>query len=145
MSMVAEQDCGPPVRYVLGERDWRPWGTWEVLATGDRYTLKRIKVLPGHRLSLQYHHHRSEHWTIVEGFAEVELDDVVHQLSAGKHVHIPVGALHRVRALGSEPLVFLEVQVGEILDENDIVRVSDDYGRLKPSAENSRESAGSVL
>ncbi len=132
------------IRYAVGERDSRPWGTWEVLAIGDRYTVKRIKVLPGHRLSLQYHQHRSEHWTIVQGFAEVELDDVVHQMSAGKHVHIPVGALHRVRALGSEPLVFLEVQVGEILDENDIVRISDDYGRLKPSAENSRESAGSV-
>jgi len=132
------------IRYAVGERDSRPWGTWEVLATGDGYTVKRIRVLPGQRLSLQYHHHRSEHWTIVQGFAEVELDDVVHQISAGKHVHIPVGALHRVRALGSEPLVFLEVQVGEILDENDIVRISDDYGRLKPSAENSRESAGSV-
>src|SRR6266542_5004398 len=132
------------IRYAVGERDSRPWGRWEVLATGPRYTLKRIRVLPGQRLSLQYHRHRAEHWTIVQGFAEVELDDVVHQMSSGKHIHIPVGALHRVRALGSEPLVFLEVQVGEILDENDIVRISDDYGRLKPSAENSRESAGSV-
>ena len=143
MSMVAEHDCAPPVRYVLGERDSRPWGTWEVLATGNRYTVKRIRVLPGHRLSLQYHQHRSEHWTIVQGFAEVELDDVVHQMSAGNHVHIPVGALHRVRALGSEPLVFLEIQVGEILDENDIIRISDDYGRLKPGT--ARESSASVL
>ncbi len=133
------------IRYAVGERDSRPWGTWEVLAIGDRYTVKRIRVLPGQRLSLQYHQHRSEHWTIVQGFAEVELDNVVHQMTPGDHIHIPVGALHRVRALGSEPLVFLEVQVGEVLDENDIVRVSDDYGRLKPSAENSRESAGSVL
>src|SRR6266513_244293 len=109
MSMVAEDDSpGSAVRYLLGGCDSRPWGTWEVLATGDRYTAKRIKVLPGHRLSLQYHRHRSEHWTIVQGFAEVELDDVVHQMSAGNHRHIHVGALHRVRALGSEPLVFLE-------------------------------------
>jgi len=145
MSVLNTDHCSAShIRYAVGERDSRPWGTWEVLATGDRYTVKRIKVLPGHRLSLQYHQHRSEHWTIVQGFAEVELDDVVHQMSAGKHVHIPVGTLHRVRALGAEPLVFLEVQVGEILDENDIVRISDDYGRLKPSAENSRESAGSV-
>jgi hypothetical protein len=56
------------VRYAIGERDTRPWGTWEVLATGDRYTVKRINVLPGERLSLQYHRHRSEHWTIVAGF-----------------------------------------------------------------------------
>jgi mannose-6-phosphate isomerase-like protein (cupin superfamily) len=129
------------IRYAIGERDTRPWGTWEVLATGDRYTVKRISVLPGERLSLQYHRHRSEHWTIVQGYAEVELDGVVHQLSPGKHVHIPVGMRHRVRALGSELLVFLEVQSGDILDENDIVRISDDYGRLEP--EGSRESAGS--
>jgi mannose-6-phosphate isomerase len=129
------------VRYHVGERDSRPWGTWEVLATGGRYTVKRISVLPGHRLSLQYHRHRSEHWTIVEGLAEVELDSVVHQICPGNHVHIPVGALHRVRALGSKILVFLEVQVGEILDENDIVRMSDDYGRLNnPEIEHSRES-----
>src|SRR6266699_4228668 len=128
------------IQYEVGDRDSRPWGTWEVLATGDRYIVKRISVLPGQRLSLQYHKHRSEHWTIVQGSAEVELDDVVHQMSAGQHIYIPVEGLHRVRALGSEPLVFLEIQVGEVLDENDIVRISDDYGRLKPSAENSRES-----
>ena len=125
------------IRYAVGERDSRPWGTWEVLATGHCYTVKRISVLPGQRLSLQYHRHRSEHWTIVQGFAEVQLDGVARQMSAGTHVHIPVGTVHRVRALGSEPLVFLEVQVGEVLDENDIVRISDDYGRLKPSAEKS--------
>jgi len=62
------------IRYEVGDRDSRPWGTWEVLATGDRYTVKRISVLPGHRLSLQYHQHRSEHWTIVEGLAEVEIE-----------------------------------------------------------------------
>ena len=144
--MIAEHNSSSasPVRYVIGQRDSRPWGTWEVLATGDRYTLKRIQVLPGRRLSLQYHRHRSEHWTIVQGFAEVELDDVVHQMSPGKYIHIPVGALHRVRALGSEALVFLEIQVGELLDENDIVRISDDYGRLEPLAENSREQIRSV-
>ena len=144
--MIAEHNSSSasPVRYVIGQRDSRPWGTWEVLATGDRYTLKRIQVLPGRRLSLQYHRHRSEDWTIVQGFAEVELDDVVHQMLPGKHIHIPVGALHRVRALGSEPLVFFEVQVGDVLDENDIVRISDDYGRLEPLAENSREQIRSV-
>ncbi len=145
MSMLGEQNSSDSsVRYVVGDSDSRPWGKWEVLAIGDRYTLKRIKVLPGHRLSLQYHRHRSEHWTIVQGFAEVELDDAVHQMSSGKHIHIPVGALHRVRALGSEPLVFLEIQVGRVLDENDIVRIADDYGRLEQTAQSFQEQVGSV-
>jgi len=143
--MLGEQNSSDSsVRYVVGDSDSRPWGKWEVLAIGDRYTLKRIKVLPGHRLSLQYHRHRSEHWTIVQGFAEVELDDAVHQMSSGKHIHIPVGALHRVRALGSEPLVFLEIQVGRVLDENDIVRIADDYGRLEQTAQSFQEQVGSV-
>ena len=145
MSMLGEQNSSDSsVRYVVGDSDSRPWGKWEVLAIGDRYTLKRIKVLPGHRLSLQYHRHRSEHWTIVQGFAEVELDDAVHQMSSGKHIHIPVGALHRVRALGSEPLVFLEIQVGRVLDETDIVRIADDYGRLEQTAQSFQEQVGSV-
>jgi len=117
------------VRYSVGERDDRPWGSWEVLATGDRYTLKRIVVLPGQRLSLQYHHHRAEHWTIVEGIGEVELDGALLTLGHGEHVHVAVGARHRIRNPGVVPLTFIEVQVGEVLDENDIVRVVDDYGR----------------
>jgi mannose-6-phosphate isomerase-like protein (cupin superfamily) len=83
------------VRYAVGDCDTRPWGRWEVVATGDRYTVKRITVLPGQRLSLQYHHHRSEHWTMVEGEAEVEIDGAVHRLGFGEHVHIPLGAKHR--------------------------------------------------
>jgi mannose-6-phosphate isomerase len=127
MSMIDESKSSAlHVGYLPGERDARPWGTWEVLATGDRYTLKRIQVLPGHRLSLQYHRYRSEHWTIVQGVAEVELDDVVHKMYPGTHVHIPVGARHRVGALGSEALIFIEIQIGEVLDENDIVRIFDD-------------------
>jgi mannose-6-phosphate isomerase len=133
------------VRYHVGERDSRPWGTWEVIATGECYTVKRITIMPGQRLSLQYHQHRSEHWTVVQGLAEVKLDGVVHQISAGNHIQIPVGAIHRVRALGSESLIFLEVQVGEILDENDIVRISDDYGRVKSETGRQSESVGSVL
>src|SRR5438876_10512387 len=78
------------IRYAVGERDSRPWGTWEVLATGHRYTVKRISVLSGQRLSLQYHRHRSEHWTIVQGLAVVVLDDVVLQMFVGNQIHIPV-------------------------------------------------------
>ena len=117
------------VRYAVGDSDTRPWGRWEVIGTGDRYTVKRITVLPGERLSLQYHHRRSEHWTVVDGEAEVEVDGNIRRLGFGEHVYIPLGAHHRVRNGGALPLVFVEVQVGDLLDENDIVRVSDDYGR----------------
>lgn len=134
MSNPAEQPPqGAPgaaiVRYTVGESDTRPWGRWEVIATGERYTAKRITVLPGQRLSLQYHHHRQEHWTMVEGLAEVEIDGAIVQLGFAGHVHIPLGAVHRIRNPGPETLVFVEVQLGDLLDENDIVRVSDDYGR----------------
>ena len=132
MNVAAAESANATVRYAVGESDDRPWGRWEVVATGERYTVKRITVLPGQRLSLQYHHHRSEHWTVVEGEAEVEIDGSVHELGFAGHVFIPVGAKHRVRNRGHAPLVFIEVQVGDLLDENDIVRVSDDYGRLSP-------------
>lgn len=122
------------VRYAPGERDQRPWGTWEVLATGVGYTLKRIVVMPGHRLSLQYHNHRSEHWTVVAGEAEVEIDDESFVLFDGEHIHVPLRARHRIRNIGNEPLIFIEVQTGELLDEMDIVRVVDDYGREMLSA-----------
>jgi mannose-6-phosphate isomerase-like protein (cupin superfamily) len=118
-----------PVRYAVGNRDERPWGTWEVLAVGVGYTLKRIVVSPGQRLSLQYHEFRAEHWTVVQGCAEAEIDGVCHALAAGEHVFVPLHAPHRVRNTGSEPLVIIEVQTGAYLDEHDIIRLSDDYGR----------------
>lgn len=118
-----------PVRYAVGERDVRPWGTWEVLAVGVGYTLKRIVVSPGQRLSLQYHEFRAEHWTVVQGQAEAEIDGVSHALGAGEHVFVPLQAPHRVRNTGEGPLVLIEVQTGEYLDEHDIIRLSDDYGR----------------
>ncbi len=119
-----------PVQYSVGERDTRPWGTWEVLATGVGYTLKRIVVNAGQRLSLQYHEHRAEHWTVVQGVAEAEIDGAAHPLEAGEHVYVPLGAHHRIRNPGDTPMVFLEVQVGEHLDEQDIVRLQDDYARV---------------
>lgn len=124
---VAEVQNG--VRYLAGDSDTRPWGKWEVLAVGEKYASKRITVNPGERLSLQYHHHREEHWTIVQGEAEVEVDNVIYRLTGGKHIFIPLGAKHRIKNVGQNNLVFIEVQYGENLDEDDIVRVSDDYGR----------------
>jgi mannose-6-phosphate isomerase-like protein (cupin superfamily) len=118
------------VQYVAGERDTRPWGTWEVLATGSGYALKRITVLPGQRLSLQYHKHRAEHWTIVSGEAEVEVGGDAFRLVSGEHIFIPLGATHRIHNSGGQgPLIFIEVQIGEHLDEHDIIRLDDDYGR----------------
>jgi mannose-6-phosphate isomerase len=133
MNQVSINVAGPLasdlVQYQVGERDVRPWGNWEVLATGAGYVLKRIVVLPEQRLSLQYHHFRSEQWTVVQGTAEAYVDGILHPLNAGEHIFIPLGAHHRIKNSGSTPLVLIEVQVGELLDERDIVRITDDYGR----------------
>ncbi|HUZ66650.1 MAG TPA: phosphomannose isomerase type II C-terminal cupin domain [Beijerinckiaceae bacterium] len=117
------------VRYSAGERDTRPWGTWEVVAVGPNYTLKRIEVRAGQRLSLQYHEFRTEHWTIVAGRGEVEIDGRTRVVEAGDHVHVPLRAPHRIKNIGRASLTFIEVQTGDLLDEADIVRLFDDYGR----------------
>jgi mannose-6-phosphate isomerase-like protein (cupin superfamily) len=117
------------VHYAVGDADERPWGRWEVIATGPDYVTKRITVAPGGKLSLQLHHHREEHWVIVAGAARVTLGSEVLELGPSRHVFIPVGAAHRIENPGSEPVVFIEVQHGATLDENDIVRLEDIYGR----------------
>lgn len=120
--------------YVVGERDDRPWGSWEVLAGGETYAVKRIVVAPGGRLSLQRHRHRAEHWVVVEGEALVTRDHERIAVGAGQAVQLPLGCVHRVENPGSAPLVFIEVQTGESLDENDIERLEDDYGRTGEAA-----------
>ncbi|HPZ24440.1 MAG TPA: phosphomannose isomerase type II C-terminal cupin domain [Kaistella sp.] len=110
----------------IGER---PWGKYFVLEDEPNYKLKRIEVNPGHRLSYQYHHHRQEFWTIVEGEAVVVLDEVEHVLKYGESISIPLGAKHRIENRGSELLVFVEVQTGTYFGEDDIVRIEDDYLR----------------
>jgi mannose-6-phosphate isomerase-like protein (cupin superfamily) len=120
--------------YAVGERDTRPWGTWEVVATGDGHVVKRITVLPGARLSLQRHRHREEHWVMVKGAADVTIGARTFPSATGEHVHVPCGALHRIANPGSEPLVFIEVQQGAVLDEDDIERVEDDFGRAPAGA-----------
>lgn len=117
------------VRYSKGEKGERPWGRWEVLETGHLYCVKRIDVLPATRLSLQFHHHRSEDWMIVEGQGVVERDGQQIAVARGTHMHIPQGAKHRIANTGDTVLTFIEVQQGDVLDENDIVRIEDDYGR----------------
>jgi mannose-6-phosphate isomerase-like protein (cupin superfamily) len=111
------------------ERDERPWGLYEVLAEGAGYKVKRIEVKPGHRLSLQMHNQRSEHWVIVSGEALVTLGDQEINRYVNEEVIIPVRTKHRVANPGKELLVFIEVQCGPYLGEDDIIRFEDDYKR----------------
>ena len=109
--------------------DRRPWGTFTVLDEADGFKVKRIEVLPGKRLSYQKHAQRAEHWVVVQGTARVTLDDEDIILEAGRAIDIRVGAAHRVENPGPETLVFIEVQRGGYLGEDDIVRLQDDFGR----------------
>ena len=115
--------------YMAGVRDERPWGSWEIVATGPNYAVKRIVVRPGQRISLQRHVVRAEHWVIVGGVARVTRDTTIFPLSFGEHVAIGRGDVHRIENPGTEDLVFIEVQHGEHVDESDIERLEDDYGR----------------
>ena len=100
----------------------KPWGSYEVLETGKKYTLKRLTVKSGGRLSLQNHQHRSEHWVIVQGRAEVRVDDKVTNLLPNEYIYIPLKAKHQLANNYKEDLIVIEVWFGDILDENDIVR-----------------------
>lgn len=107
----------------------RPWGRFDSLDVGDSHQVKRIKVHPGGQLSLQYHHHRAEHWIVVAGTARVTLDDQVIDLKPCEQIFIPQGAVHRLENLTDKPVEIIEVQYGSYLGEDDIVRLEDVYGR----------------
>jgi mannose-6-phosphate isomerase-like protein (cupin superfamily) len=111
------------------ESDERPWGRYDVLAEGDGWKAKRIEVRPGHRLSYQTHAQRAEHWIVVEGAGRITLDGEAIDLPTGAVVDIATGQAHRMENPGDEPLVFVEVQRGDYLGEDDIVRLDDDYAR----------------
>jgi mannose-6-phosphate isomerase-like protein (cupin superfamily) len=115
--------------YTAGDSDRRPWGRWTVLEAGPGYAVKRIEVNPGGRLSLQRHRFRAEQWVVVAGTALVTLDEAQFELAPGGTVHIATGQVHRVENRGSEDVVFIEVQTGPTLDEDDIERLEDIYGR----------------
>ena len=108
----------------IGER---PWGRYEVILEDSGYKVKRITVEPGGKLSLQSHEHRSEHWLIAEGEAEVTLDKKTIKLVENENIFIPKGALHRIANKGSKDLIIIEMWYGEILDENDIKRYDKNY------------------
>lgn len=109
--------------------DRRPWGWFESLVVGNRFQVKRIHVYPDAALSLQSHHHRAEHWIVVEGTARVTIDQSVQLVSENQSVYIPLGAVHRLENPGKVPLTLIEVQTGSYLGEDDIVRYEDRYAR----------------
>lgn len=110
-------------------RVYRPWGNYRSIGLGDQYQVKEITVKPGAILSLQYHHHRAEHWVVVEGVATVTRGDDVFDLKKNESTFIPLGVKHRLENRTSEPLKIIEVQSGDYLGEDDIVRLEDLYGR----------------
>ncbi|MBX3655237.1 MAG: mannose-1-phosphate guanylyltransferase/mannose-6-phosphate isomerase [Ramlibacter sp.] len=107
----------------------RPWGWYDVLDTGPQFKVKRIWVRPGASLSLQKHKHRAEHWIVVKGCAEITRGTQTTTLTANQSSYIPPGEAHRLSNPGSEPLEIIEVQSGDYLGEDDIIRISDEYGR----------------
>lgn len=122
-----------------GERDeaniharvYRPWGSYESLIVSERFQVKNIVVNPGEKLSLQKHHHRAEHWIVVNGTAEVTCEDKVFMLGEDESTYIPLGHKHRLANPGRIPLELIEVQSGSYLGEDDIVRYEDIYGRSR--------------
>jgi mannose-6-phosphate isomerase len=115
----------------VAESELRPWGTFTVLEEAQGYKIKRIEVKPGHRLSLQMHHHRSEHWIVVSGTAKVICGENEILLSSNQSTYVPPCTRHRLENVGVIPLVLIEVQNGEYLGEDDIVRFQDDYARAE--------------
>jgi mannose-6-phosphate isomerase len=109
----------------------RPWGSFTILEEGPGYKIKRIEVKPGHRISLQMHHHRSEHWIVVSGTAKVTCGETELLLTNHQSTYVPQCTLHRLSNPGVIPLILIEVQRGEYLGEDDIVRYDDDYSRLE--------------
>ena len=142
--LVANRDCVQDVKHLyealkakghevhkIHRTVHRPWGTYTVLEEEDRFKIKRIEVKPGARLSLQMHHHRSEHWIVVQGMAKVVNGDHTFLVAINESTYIPAGNKHRLENPGMLPLVMIEVQSGEYLGEDDIVRFEDNYGRVE--------------
>jgi len=140
--LVANRDCVQDIKEIvnaltdenreeveLHKRVCRPWGCYQGIDHSDRFQVKRITVNPGAVLSLQLHHHRAEHWIIVNGTAKVTKGDDVFVLSENESTYIPLGTKHRLENIGKIPLELIEVQTGSYLGEDDIVRFDDVYGR----------------
>ena len=119
-------------KYLTGDYEKRPWGSWEVISDeslNPGSIVKRIIINPGMRLSLQYHLHRNENWFITKGNAVATVNDVKYELGFGDSISILRGAVHRVENTGTEDLIIIEIQYGDLLDESDIIRLEDDFNR----------------
>jgi mannose-1-phosphate guanylyltransferase/mannose-6-phosphate isomerase len=141
--LVADRSRVQEVRSVVGRiaeqhspeaeshrKVYRPWGSYDSIDKGSRFQVKRIIVRPGARLSLQLHHHRAEHWTVVSGTAIVTRGEESFMLGENESTYIPLGVKHRLENPGKVPLEIIEVQSGSYLGEDDIVRFDDTYGRV---------------
>jgi mannose-1-phosphate guanylyltransferase/mannose-1-phosphate guanylyltransferase/mannose-6-phosphate isomerase len=115
--------------HIEHRRVHRPWGWYESTDAGDRFQVKRLMVKPGHKLSLQMHHHRAEHWVVVSGTARVTVGDTQTTIGENQSTYIPLGEVHRLENPGKVPLHIVEVQSGSYLGEDDIVRFDDAYKR----------------
>ncbi|MFL6792751.1 MAG: mannose-1-phosphate guanylyltransferase/mannose-6-phosphate isomerase [Bradyrhizobium sp.] len=127
--LVAKLKAAAPEVTESHIRVHRPWGSYQSVDNGDRHQVKRIIVKPGGRLSLQKHHHRSEHWIVVRGAARVTVNDLVKTVHENESIYIPIGAVHRLENPGKILLELIEVQTGSYFGEDDIIRIEDDYQR----------------
>ncbi len=140
--LVADKDCAQEVKAIINQLEnekrteknlhrkvYRPWGWYDSLEEGKGFKVKRIEVKPGASISLQMHHHRAEHWIVVQGMAQITNGDKVLMLTENESTYIPLGQKHRLHNPGKTPLQIIEVQSGNYLGEDDIVRFNDEYGR----------------
>ncbi len=128
--VVGELKARGHASYKLHRTVSRPWGTYTILEAGPGFKIKRIEVKPGGSLSLQLHHRRSEHWVVVRGTATVTRGDQVFALPQGESTFIPIETQHRLENRGTEVLALIEVACGDYIEEDDIVRFDDKYGRV---------------
>lgn len=128
-AVVSELKARNDERALSGQTVYRPWGMYNILEKSGRHNIKKITVKPGHSLSLQMHHHRSEHWVVVKGMACVQMNGDKFFVRPGESTFIRAGDKHRLSNPGKIPLEIIEVQIGELVEESDIVRFEDVYGR----------------
>lgn len=128
-ALVAQLGATDRSEHLLHKEVYRPWGSYEGVGSGERYQVKRIKVKPGASISLQLHRHRAEHWVVVRGVAEITRGEETFSLSENQSTYIPQGTKHRLRNPADQTLELIEIQVGDYLGEDDIVRFDDLYGR----------------